>query len=132
MLSIPPTSDSAVHSPTSKHTRFEVRPPFIELKSLCDFDALSDSGSSSIPGSPRTIVPQLPYKKSGKNNNWVPKPSVLFHVRGNAGVFLIDAVNKKFQEVDDRDDPPFSSDCQGITIRMHVRLRNHGILHSNS
>ena len=33
---------------------------------------------------------------------------------------IADALNKKFEGIDDRDGFPFGEDCSGITIRMHV------------
>ena len=66
------------------------------------------------------MVPQPPYECGNTQKNWDRKSSVYFSTKGRLGVKLLDAVNGKFEGIDNRDDFPFDEACRGITIRIHV------------
>jgi len=71
-------------------------------------------------GDSRVVVPQLPYVCENIQKNWTQKPLVCFSMRGRPGVKLLDALDGKFEGIDNGDDFPFDINYRGITIRMHV------------
>ena len=76
---------------------------------------------------PRMAVPQTPYTCGNTQKEWEAKPAVYFFTRGRHGVRLIDALQGKFEGIDERDAHPFGQSCRGITIRMHVGSRGYHV-----
>lgn len=68
----------------------------------------------------RVKVPQHPYTCGNTQKEWRPKPAICFFTWERLGVKLTDALDGKFNGMNNRDDFPFGEDCRGITIRMHV------------
>lgn len=81
------------------------------------------------------MVPQLPYLPAGSPRKWDPKASIHFLTSGNLGLRLSDALESRFEGLNDRDAPAFdTTDCSGlsITIRIHVGLWGNTVLCTNS
>ena len=78
-------------------------------------------------GDSRVLVPQVPYTCGNTQKDWIPKKTILFFTRESLGIKLLDALNGKFEGMNDRDASPFSEDCRGISIKMHVGSRGHRI-----
>ena len=75
-------------------------------------------------GDSRVLVPQVQYTCGNTQKDWGPKRTILFFTRDWLGVKLLNALQGKFVEMNDR---PFGEDCRGITIRMHVGSCGHRI-----
>ena len=77
-----------------------------------DFSPSSQVGSLEV-------VPQRPYVCGTAQKGWNRKPPILFTC-GRPGVKLLDAANEQPNGMDGRDNCPFDTNTQGLTIRIHV------------
>ena len=115
-----------------EHVSYTPASPVPFLKYPQDYSAYATSGSllNSTPSDPyiplpwygtlQTVVPQSPYVSGTKQYDWVLRSSIPFSTMGHPGVRLIDAVERRFEGMDDREGCPFDEQCNVVTIRIHV------------
>lgn len=71
-------------------------------------------------GNSVVMVPQVQYTCGNTQKDWKPKETIYFNTGDRLGVKLSDVFRGVFSGMIGRDDTPFSAECRGITIRMHV------------
>ena len=70
------------------------------------------------------MVEQIPYKPENVQKGWTALPSIYFKVKGMGGVKLTDAMGQSsgFSDLDDRDDPMFTSGGVGSSVSCRINV----------
>jgi len=115
------TLDPQRHVSTQDSPQFmydcAIPPPFHE-EPMHPVGTLAVGNNLLPPPLSREKIPQHHYK-CGNTQKREQKQPIIFSKNGRPGVKLVDALDKRFEGVDDRDGCPFGEDCYGITIRIH-------------
>lgn len=76
-------------------------------------------------------VPQPLYKCDYMQEDWVPKPHILFYTQDYLGVKLPNAWDGTFVKVSNGDEFPFGTLHQGTTITIQVGPQGHQVFDNN-
>ena len=90
-------------------------------------DSLDSVASTTIPTiqlshSDLHMVEQNTYQCTTRGQHWDPLPSINFKVQDMEGINLTDAMNLRFNGLDNCDDPVFTHDCIGGSISCRISV----------
>jgi len=78
--------------------------------------------AATLPSPNWHKIPQKTYDHGQKQWDFIPSECISFGVNGCPGVNVVDALHKRFNGLDGRDDPVLQGASSAISCRLSVRL----------